>query len=217
MIQIFISGASITYGVGSADGGWADMVKRYLHKRQYGESGEGSEHYEVYNFAKPGATVEEVRDSMTTDVGLRRRQGEKSIIILSVGMNNAKCINSPNSYVSTIDSYKTSLNELLGTARNITDNVIFVGYTPVDEKLTAPRISPLTGEQVYFFNNRIKEFNSICKAVCGEMEVIYVDIFDKANTEGWKDFLVDGVHPNVDGHGWIFNQLKPYLERAIQS
>jgi len=215
--QIFILGASITYGVGGSDGGWADMVKREMHRRQYSKFDESNEHYEVYNFAKPGMTVGDVLGSMSTDIGYRRRDNEKAVIILSVGMNNTKSMNSPEDYVSTDASYKNNLVELLDAAKKVTDKVIFVGYTPVDEKITAPRISPFTGEKTYFSNSRIKEFNDICKTVCEDKGVMHVDIFDKAVSENWNDCLVDGVHPDAGGHEWIFKQLKPVLEKALQA
>lgn len=50
MTQIFILGSSNAYGVGGKDGGWADILKQYLHNKMYGKYGIGEKH-ELFNFS----------------------------------------------------------------------------------------------------------------------------------------------------------------------
>jgi len=102
--QIFISGASLTYGVGGAKGGWADMIKLRIHKLQYNPRHErDKKYYEVYNFAKPGMVIDGVLASITSDIKYRKHESSESIIILSVGMNNTKSTGTADNHFSTIE------------------------------------------------------------------------------------------------------------------
>lgn len=131
MTQIFIFGASITYGVGAEDAGWADLIKKTVHKRMYSPEGRG-EKYEVYNFGNPGATIDFVSRTFKYQLENYQKEGKK-ILILSIGMNNAKAKGTPENYVSSVEEYKYQMVELLNSLKETIDHIICVGLSPVDE------------------------------------------------------------------------------------
>ncbi len=216
MKQIFISGASMTYGVGGSSGGWADMLKRSVHKLQYGNSLDNKEKYEVYNFACPGFVVEQVAKTLPNDILPRTGEYNDRIIVFSVGMNNAKSEGSPDTYVTSIENYNTALSTLCDIAEEFTSDILFVGYTPVNEDIANTWLVPEGRKRTYFYNNRLAEFNYKCREVCKEKGVEHIDLFEKARSLDWKNYLSsDGLHVNNKGHQWIHDIVWPYLKQRL--
>lgn len=213
MIQIFVFGASFGYGVGGEEGGWADYLKRGLHSRMFGKDGVGYQ-YELYNFAKPGATIDFVEETFKTQLNNYRRQG-KVIAIFSLGMNNAKSEEQPGNYVSTLDEARRQMSDLLSESKASVDEVLFMAGGYVDESKTYPKHNPLNGGRSYFSNERLAQFGNAYREVCEQLGVTYVTN-DVSATEWQEKYLLDdGLHPNTAGHAVIFSQLLPHIERAL--
>ncbi len=215
MNQIFISGASMTYGVGGPDGGWADMVKRKVHALQYGPS-RAAEGCEVYNFARPGFTAADVRACLAEDIGHRKYADSKYVIVLSVGMNDSRAVDAADNFVSDEGKYTDELRGLFRLAKSITPQVVFVGLTPVDENRTNPKLSRSSGKMTYFTNARIGAFDAVCAEVCREEGVEHIGLFSDAQAVNWKAMLSeDGLHVNGAGHAWIFERAWAVIGAAI--
>ncbi len=210
MSQIFIMGASITYGVGGETGGWADMLKLALQKKIFSMDGTGEKN-EIYNFAKPGATADFVARNYKQQLNEYRNEGEVTVI-LSVGMNNTKAIDSPENYVSTIDDFEKLMLDLIKEISSQVDRFIFLGYSPCDENKTYPKLNPLTGKDSYFSNERIFQFNDVVADICNELNVEFIGI--DINQKDWiTSYLYeDGLHPNKKGHEYIFGKIKKVVE-----
>lgn len=204
--QIFIMGASITYGVGGCNGGWADMLKLALCKKNF-SGGEIDKLYEIYNFAKPGATADFVEKNYQSHIDEFYKEDAKSTVIISIGYNNAKAEGEADNYVSTPEEFRELMTNLLKGIKAKVDRVIFVGYTLCDETKTMPKISPFTGLDSYFSNERIQLFNNTVKELCADLsiETACVDI-DK---DDWiaNHLFDDGLHPNDKGYKAIFNKV----------
>lgn len=145
MAQILIFGASTVYGVGGSNGGWSDILKRNLHQQMYSQK--TGEQHEVYVFAKPSVTVEFVAATSRQQIKDYQREDRPIIAILSVGMNNAKAVTTPDNFADTPDTYRQNMSALLRGMKERVDSVICVGFTPVDEEKTNPKISLLQAEK----------------------------------------------------------------------
>lgn len=213
MIQIFLLGSSMVYGVGGADGGWGDLVKRWLHSKMYGDAGVG-EKYELYNFGKSGETITFVLQTFPAQFEHYARGG-KTIAVLSVGGNNSKAEGSPDNYVSTLDDYKAETEELLTMAKSKVDHVLVVGNGPVDESKTNPKFNPLTGGKSYFSNSRRQQFSAAYKELCLQHGITYID--RNVDEETWiKQYMYpDGIHPNREGHAYISRQVIAEIEKLL--
>jgi lysophospholipase L1-like esterase len=220
MTTIFFFGASITYGVGGEDGGWPDQIKRHYHKQMYGLDGIG-EQYETYLFAKPGATVEFVLETYAAQLEKYRSPGDKVIAIISVGLNNAKAVGAPDNFVSSVKDYIQKMQSLLSDIAARVDHVVCVGFMPVDQLLTAPKASsPDPTKQSYFYNNRVEEFNSAFQTATLNIgdNVSFINLFDRMTSANWTTscLYTDGLHPNADGHTWIYEQVILDLEPIVK-
>ena len=214
MTQIFILGSSMVYGVGGPHGGWADLIKQYLHKKMYGEGGVG-EKYEIYNFGKSGATIDFVKDTFMSQLEAYGRK-QKTIIVAAIGGNNTKAEQEPDNFVSTPAEYEHEMRNLLELLKQNCDGLIFVssnGY--VDEEKTNPKFNPLTGGRSYFTNARRQQFGAIVKDICEDMNIDLIDI--TVDKEKWLStyLYTDGLHPNEAGHQLIFESIKPVLDKHL--
>jgi lysophospholipase L1-like esterase len=217
MSQILIMGASTVYGVGGAHGGWADLVKLHLHEEMYAKN-MVSEAHEVHIFAKPDATVHFVVDTYERYIADYRRNNRKTVVILSIGMNDTKAIDSPDNYLNTPQAYKQSMTALLNGLAKITDAVLCVGFASVDESRTSPKLNPFTGKHSYFTNKRIQMFNAAFEEAVNSSDAnaTYVDLVTQTGDDWPKSCLsADGLHPNDTGHRRIFDKLMPQINRLI--
>jgi lysophospholipase L1-like esterase len=213
MSKIFIFGASFSYGVGGEEGGWADLLKKKLHSIMYAPGGIGEKH-EIYNFGKPGAMSNFVNDTYSFFIDNFSNE-ENKIAIVSIGLNDSRAKERPDNFVSNIEDFKKTTQELLFNLKQKVNHLICLEYLPVDEVKTTPKPNPLTGGSTYFFNSRIKEFNDVFKEMCKEQDVKLIEF--EINEDDWiKNCLYeDGLHPNKVGHNLIFEKLWPEVEKLI--
>ena len=207
MSQVFIFGASMAYGVGSTEGSFGDMLKRKLHEEMYSDGGVGEKH-EVYNFTKPGATIEFVLDNYENQIEQYRKSG-KLIAIVHVGGNNAKAKDAPENWVSTGEEFRSLAKKLLSSLAGKIDSVICVELAPVDESKTTPRGTS------YFYNHRFVEFNKIYAEVCAQMNIPFIET--GIGPDEWKEKYLyeDGLHPNTAGQRLIFEKVWEEVKKLI--
>ncbi len=211
--QVFIIGSSFVYGVGAEKSGWADLVKQFFHQKMYGKDGVG-EKYEVFNFGKSGAEIKFAEKLFPILIREYGRKG-KIITIVSIGGNNAKAVDSPNNYVSTLEEYTTQMSQLLDLLREKSDVVIAVGGGYYDESKTNPKHNPFTGGRSYFTNKRKKRFEQRFQELCHQKGVIFVGI-DTSKEEWQKKYLYkDGLHPNQKGHQYVAKKVIEVLSKYI--
>ena len=105
---------------------------------------------------------------------------------------------------------------MLNQCKSLTREVFFVGYTPVNESLTTPKMNPFDNSQSYFFNDRIKKFDVVCEEVCEDEKVKFISLFDNASLLDWNNYLaLDGLYLNDSGHKWVFEQVWKLLNKFI--
>lgn len=210
-------GASIEYGVGGAHGGWADLVKLHLHQEMYAGAASNESH-EVHIFAKPDATVQFVIETHARYIADYKRDGRDTIVVLSVGMNDTKAIAEPANYLSTPEKYKAAMTELIGALTALTTAVVCVGFTPVDETKTFPKLNPFTGKYSYFSNERIQQFNAAFEEAANSQshKATFINVADQVGDKWTSECLSgDGLHPNDKGHQRIFAVVMPELDRLL--
>ena len=217
MAAILCFGASSVYGVGGSRGGWPDLLKAALHLEQYC-NGNAAEVHEVYNLGVPADTSAEVLSRLDLEIQARRRPMQPStLVLLSIGMNDSRAIETPENYVSTPDAFGSRISELLRRVSQSSAASAVVGFSPVNERLTTPKLQPRTGRRSYFTNSRIEKFESVLceRALSAGMSAI--PVFRAATEVGWDAKLcADGLHPNDEGHQFIADLVLPWVRRAVE-
>jgi lysophospholipase L1-like esterase len=59
----------------------------------------------------------------------------------------------------------------------------------------------------------IKKYNDGIKEFCKTNNLPFVDLFGEWFGSGYKNLLIDGLHPNSDGHEKIYHKVKQTLEK----
>jgi lysophospholipase L1-like esterase len=189
-MTICIFGDSITWGAWDCEnGGWADLLKKYLL----------SESVITYNLGISDDTTEQLLKRFDTEVEARN----PDIIIFAIGINDSMDIfgKKPISLVKFADN----LAALTDKALQITNKIVFIGLTSVDETKTIP----YADTDASFDNQSIGEYDEAIRSFCEENDLIFIDALGLLIND---DDLCDGLHPSSTGHQKMFETIKDAIE-----
>lgn len=218
MKTVLMFGASITHGVGDEHGGWADMVKADLRRAMYGADNPG-ESCTVYELGIPGNTTRDVigRFQAETQARIPQKNPEQTFIIFSAGTNDSKATGTPDNYLYSPEEYTANVQAFIRMAKEYATNILCTGILPVDQSKTNPKQNPLTGSMSYFTNGRIKQFEDALVEACKQENVHCVPLFDTVPKDWIERYLfADGLHPNTKGHKWIYDTVKPHIDKIME-
>jgi lysophospholipase L1-like esterase len=193
--SICIFGDSTAWGAWDMEkGGWVSRLWFYVAKR------EEESYVEIYNLSVSGGTTETILERFDSEARIR----EADAIIFQSGGNDSylKGKNGPNQIPT--DQFRKNLEEIIKKAKNVTPNVIFIGFENVDEAKTMP----VSWKDIYYVNREVQKYDEIMRIVCKENSILYLDIFGLLKNEDFED----GLHPNTAGHKKIFEKVKSFLE-----
>ncbi len=191
--SICVFGDSTAWGAWDMEkGGWVNRLWFYINEKTNGET-------EIYNLSISGGTTETILERFESEAKIR----EADALIFQSGGNDSclKSKNGPNQI--PIDQFRKNIEEIIKKTRDITPNIIFIGFKNVNEAKTAP----VSREDIYYVNTEIKKYNEVMKIVCEKNDILYLNIFGLLNNEDFED----GLHPNSVGHEKIFTKVKDFL------
>jgi len=201
MKAILCFGASITFGRGDqVNGGWTGRLKKYWEANDYYNA--------VYNLGIPGNTTADLLERFETECkarAVKKRDDDKFVILFGIGTNDTKYIDNTDNAQTLPKEFEENINKLINIAKKYSDKIGVIGLIPVNESKTNPY------ENTYFFNKRIKEFNSIMKKCCKNGSIYFIDLFSKWESMKYNNLLGDGLHPNAKGYDLMFGQIKEFL------
>lgn len=186
--NICLFGDSITWGDADYEaGGWGARLQKFFYEHNYDIS--------VYNCGVSGDDTRWLLQRFKVESVAR----EPDIIIFAIGINDSTLkIGVP------ADEFRGNLIQLISEAREYTDNIIFLGLTPIDEKQT----QPVPWERdIFYSQERVEQYDDVIKKVCEKNNLPFVNIIDLLELND----LEDGLHPNSRGHEKIFKEVKKFL------
>lgn len=197
-MNICIFGDSITWGAyDPQNGGWVNRLRNYFEE-QGGDS-------DVYNLGISGDSTTDLLERIEIEAKSR----EANMIVFAIGVNDAQFIHSTNSNRISDSDFENNIEKLFEIAKKFTSKIIFIGLTLVDETKTKP--VPWNTDKTYT-NERIKKFDKIIEIFCSENNLKFIPINDLLK----NDDLIDGLHPNTQGHIKMFEKIKPEIEFAAK-
>ncbi len=200
-INILVFGDSITYGVlDDKLGGWVNRIRLHLEE-------DSNNYYNIFNLGISGETSKEVLNRFEFECNSRVKSSDKNIIIIAVGINDTQDVNGKDR-VST-QKFLSNIKELISKAKKITNDILFIGLTKVDESKVVPL--PWNKEESYF-NKKIIKFDSIIEKTCEEYNINYIKMYDVLNLNE----LSDGLHPNSIGHEKMFETILKEIKKMIK-
>jgi lysophospholipase L1-like esterase len=201
MFAICAFGDSIVHGRGdNLDRGWAGRLRKYFEAKDY---------YNVfYNLGIPGDTSTELLKRFQTECAARmqkKHESDRFVVLVGIGLNDSRYVDKIGNAQTEPELFRENVLRLVEIAKKYTAEIVFVGLTPVDEKLTNPY------ETTYFFNERVEEFNNIIRSCCADLDVLFVDLFNEMKKLDYPALLGDGVHPSPAGYEKMYDIIKEFL------
>ncbi|MCL5970087.1 MAG: GDSL-type esterase/lipase family protein [Patescibacteria group bacterium] len=209
MVQINVFGDSIAYGCWDREGGWVERLRKWFDVKTFDSN--FLDYSLIYNLSISGDKTTEVLKRFERETLERPNEDGPTILLFAIGVNDAQFNNIEKEFRTPKEQFKKNLKELIDKARKISNKIIFMGLTPVDDSLVDP--IPAEPEKSYKLEN-VKEFDKILKEVCKKEMVDFIEVLGKLEKENLKEILEDGLHPSSTGHQKFFETVKAYFETS---
>lgn len=211
-MTILCFGDSITYGNWDPKGGWVGQLRDFLDSKSL-ENYSGEDLYSTYytltyNLGIPGETSSGLLERFETELAMRYNPDELNIILIAIGINDSRYYNSLAQYETDIDQFRQNIWDLEEIAKKYTNDVAFIGLTPVDEI----RTNPLAWEaDATYKNEYIKQYDTVIKEFCESRKIPFIDIFSQMKDMDMMKLSEDGIHPNQEG----YRVMKEIIRTAV--
>jgi len=136
----------------------------------------------------------------TADILQRFEVKNPDLIIFAVGMNDSSDFEGEKR-VSLAD-FEKNIKKLIGLCGKT--KMAFVGLTCADENKTITPIEEYRNKEIEKYNEKLKE-------ICKQHKILFINIFDRWIKRNYKKLLDDGLHPNVEGHKLLAEQIAETL------
>lgn len=200
--KINIFGDSIVWGSKDVEcGGWADRLKVYFSKT--------GDFKQVRNLGISGATSNDLVERIERET-IPRQSSRGLLTIIVSPINDVRySIDSDGNREIEVEEkkYKENIVNLFNVAKKYSDEVVFVNNPEVDESKTLPWTLSDYNSGYYWKNENIEKYNKILEEFCEENKILFLDMKGVVN----KNDLYDGLHPNSDGHGKMFEKARDFL------
>lgn len=201
--NIFCFGDSITQGFWDSKGGWATRLKQYFDDYMV-KSPNFPEHdfyYMVYPLGITDDTTRSILERFEFETEKRMVwPTTEEIFVFAVGLNDTVLLD--------INEFKRNIQEIIKRAKRFSNKISFLEIEAVDEKITQP--VPWNNKG-YYNNSKNKIFNDTLNEITKENGTKVIPLFEEWQKIDYKKLLADGVHPNDDGHKYIFEKVKDFL------
>lgn len=189
--KVLVIGDSLVYGKGISTGGWVTELRKYVD-RKYGLS-----IIPVLNLGIPGEMVGETEKRLPAELDCRIKTKENNLVLILVGAGDCFPGNKKQKRTSK-EEFKKSFRKMFRYAMKKNCTVVSLGLTPkAAEEL----------EDAIIYDSYIAE-------VCEEVGVLRIKLLDYLLSRGYKNLLIDSVHPNFLGYTLIAKRVKETLEKA---
>lgn len=215
-MRVLVFGDSITQGYWDTDGGWVERLRKHYDLLQAGDL-QGRDEPTIFNLGISADNSKNVLSRIESETIARTRHGKLPIVIIQIGINDSSIDPTPDdeSVSQPIDEYEKNLKLIIEKVKPISSKIILVGLSACDETKTTP---VFWGDYQYI-NKAIASYEKKMEHVASEMDIPFIPLFDQftKELEKGKDYLPDGLHPNNEGHEFIFKYLLIKLDPLLQS
>ena len=128
--SICVFGDSTAWGVWDTEkGGWVNRLWLSL-----AHGSEADNYFEIYNLSVSGGTTETILERFEKEAQARKA----NVIIFQTGGNDSSQDSKGNFKISP-EKFSTNLKEIIVRAKAITNEIVFIGFKNVDEKMCHKR------------------------------------------------------------------------------
>lgn len=136
-----------------------------------------SKNHFIFNLAIPGQNSNNILDKFEIEIKNRYNEIDDFKIIFSFGIKDTLNNN--------IDNFKNNVIKIINKTKTYTNDITFIGL-----------IKPDISKREKYNLDIVKLFDNTLEEICNKENIRYIKISNLIN----KDELVDGLHPNNEGH-----------------
>lgn len=201
-MALFIFGDSIVYGMWDTRGGWANRLKLYIDNRIIKNI--STPFHSTYILGAPGNKTIDLLNRIDSELQNRiNGNSSSSTIIISIGINDCRTTIQNQNENDLKNTFICNLKNIIKICQNYSKNIIFLGLTPAKDKNGVNLTS-------------VKTYNQIIKKFAKDNNLLFINIYDQFLEKQRSDnLLLDGLHPNSEGHKLIFNLVKHFLIKRL--
>ncbi|MFE1949266.1 GDSL-type esterase/lipase family protein [Streptomyces sp. NPDC059524] len=185
--RIVIVGDSIAYGRCDPQGGWAG------HLAAAHIASDESAH-RVFNLAIPGSTLADVSEQTPPLLAPRH----PDTLVVAAGINDSAA--APDG--DELPHITGHLDALAATAHRHNARLVIAGPVWLDESRTGDY------EGLRFTVARARTLRATLMTWCQDHHIDYLDLWEPLRDR--PDLLVDGLHPDAEGHKELYRQLSAH-------
>lgn len=191
-MRIVLMGDSITFGdnASSHRNSWAGRLEDYLKNNFKG-------HFEIVNNGVEGEVAQEGFDEVEDKV----IKYTPDIVFIGYGTND--CTKTDGEYYNDLYNFESNIEDIAEAIRSQTNaSIVFNLAPPVIEE-------QCNDDVVKIYNRDIEAYNNVVKRISGSMMLSYIDHYNimKDREDLNKMIDADGIHPNDEGHRFIFENI----------
>lgn len=205
-MNLLIFGSSITWGAWDEEGGWAQRLKTFADQKA--ASTNFSNYTSVYCLGVSGDKTTDLLERFDVEVRARVSEEEETLILIEIGINDSQYLLAEKQYRVPLEDYRANLVRLIEKAKQHRAKLILIGLTPVDDSRVDP--TPWTPGESYRLEF-VKKYEQILGEVSGVHNIPLIKVMNKFLERDYLALLVDGLHPNMEGHRIIYEEVKRCL------
>lgn len=204
-MNILFFGDSITWGAWDEESGWVNRIKKIVDKKIISSNFEY--YHDIYNLGISGDNTNDLLERFDSETLSRIDKDNETIFVFAIGVNDSQFVNGEGNRIPA-ELFESNLRKLITKARNHGNKIIFVGLFPTDDSKTDPTIWDTNKSYKLEY---VSQYNNIIERVTNDENLEFIDIYNEFINKNYKELLVDGLHPNAEGHKQISEIIKNYL------
>lgn len=204
-MNVLFFGDSITWGAWDKEGGWVARIKKFVDEKVIDSNFEY--YHDIYNVGISGDNTSGLLERFEAEAKNRIDEDSETALIFAIGVNDSQFVENVGNR-TPIEQFQENLKKLIDKAKKITEKIVFVGLFPVDDSKLTPTSWEL--DKSYKLED-VGKYNQAIKNICESENVDFVDVYEEFVGKDYKSLLIDGLHPNTEGHKEIFDKVLKFL------
>lgn len=194
-MNILFFGDSITWGAWDKEGGWVSRIKKFVDEKIIASN--FGYYHDIYNLGISGDKTTELLERFDSEAKNRIDDESETVFVFAKGNR------------TPIDQFETNLKNLIDKAKKYSNKIVFVGLFPVDDSKLTP---PSWESNKSYKSEYVSQYNKAIEQVCHDESIDFVDLYNRFLDQNYKELLIDGLHPNTDGHKQISEVVLKFLQ-----
>ncbi|MCW1908385.1 MAG: GDSL-type esterase/lipase family protein [Candidatus Saccharibacteria bacterium] len=213
-MRVLVFGDSITQGYWDTEGGWVERIRKFHDSKQVTNL-EGLDEPTIFNFGISADNSNDILNRIEPETISRTRHDNLPIVIIQIGVNDSSIDRLPGdeSVSLPIEKYEQNLKAIINKIKTLSSKIIFIGLSACNET----RTTPVSWGDFYYTNEAIKKYENKMKDIAAECNCEFIPVFDAfiQELDKEKDLLLDGLHPNNEGHAFMYKVIMKELARLL--